>query len=133
MPEVSHVLMIALVVLLAPAAASAQIFQQQEGPRPQLAPEPAPEKPAPAAPAVEDEIIIIAPRRTMPDFQTVDEFYRAEFEKIRARFERAPPLEPRANEVFETGGTFQGPNDRSDLKDMVRNAPRVRDTLGGDN
>lgn len=74
----------------------------------------------------EEEITVIAPRRTVPDFQTFDEFQRAEFEKIRGRFEAPPPPEPRGDEVLSSN-ILKSPNEQSDVRRMIREAPRVRD------
>lgn len=102
------------------------LLPPEEGPRPTLAPEPEPPKPAAVAP--EEEIVIIAPRRAMPDMMLVDEYHRAEYERLRAEFEEPPPPPPRAEESFDSPAA-QDPNDRSDFRESLRQAPRLRDTL----
>lgn len=76
----------------------------------------------------EEEITIIAPRRNVPDYQTFDEFQREEFEKIRGRYETPPPRQPRGDEVLSTS-VAKGPNDQSDVRRMMREAPRLRELV----
>lgn len=77
------------------------------GPQPTLAPEEeGGPPPPPNTQEPMEEITVIAPRRVMPDFQTVDEFHRAEFEAIRGEYEKAAPPPPRAYEVFEMGSSI---------------------------
>lgn len=103
------------------------------GPQPTLAPEEEVGKPPPPPNTQEpmEEITVIAPRRVLPDFQSTQEFYQAEFEALRAEYERPAAAPPRAYEVFESGGPSDDPNDRSALRDMVRSAPSIRETLSG--
>ncbi len=76
----------------------------------------------------DEEITVIAPRRTVPDYQTFDEFQREEFEKIRGRYEAPPPQQPRGDEVLSTSAA-KGQNHQSDLRRMMREAPRIRDLV----
>lgn len=128
--------LLAAALLLAPGAAVAQT-PAEAAPAPQAAapaqaPAPAqstrPVPPPPRSDAPTEEITVIAPRRGVPDFQEYDEFQRAEFEKIRARFEKPKPVEPRGDDVLSTS-VAKGPNQQSDVRKMVREAPRLRDLV----
>jgi len=79
-----------------------------------------------ATPGEIEEIIITAPRRAAPDFQTFDEFQRAEFERLRQRYEQPSAPPPRADEVFALED-MRSPGDRSDVRRMMREGPRLRD------
>ena len=103
------------------------------GPQPTLAEEPIGQTPPP--PVIREpmeEIEVIAPRRTTPDFQSTQEFFQEEFERIRGEFEKPGPPPARDYEVFQAGGEFSSPSVRSTARDQIRSSRRLRDTLSGD-
>jgi hypothetical protein len=95
------------------------------GPAPQLAPEPE-KKPAADVPLTE-EIEIIAPRRDQS--QIFDEFQRAEFERIRGRFEKPPPPAARGNEMFDASVGASSPTSQDPAVRAIREAKPIRDLL----
>lgn len=82
-------------------------------------------------PEVMDEVIVTAPRNGEPDFQEAQEYHQKEYQRLHAMFGKEPPAQPRGDQVFASGGTMNGPNDRSAAREQVQNAPRLRDTFSG--
>lgn len=87
----------------------------------------APEQP----PAAADEVIVTAPRNGEPGFQEAQEYHDKEYQRLKAKFGKPPPAQPRGDQTFASGGTFTSPNDRSSVRDQIQSAPRVSDTFGG--
>ncbi|MFV3075060.1 hypothetical protein [Niveispirillum fermenti] len=81
---------------------------------------------------VTDEVIVTAPRNGEPDFQESLEYHEKEYRRLQAKFGAPPSLPPRGDQVFGMGGTMTSPNDRSDARQMIESAPRLRDTLNPD-
>lgn len=82
-------------------------------------------------PEVMDEVIVTAPRNGEPGFQESQEYHDKEFQRLHAMFGKPTPEQPRGDQVFASGGTMSGPNDRSAARDQIQNAPRLRDTFSG--
>lgn len=132
-PWLGRTALAALLLALAAAPAAAQFRERGPAkPAPDApAPEQAPEQALKPAPDESGEVVIIAPRRAEPDFQTVDEYHKAEFARLDAIYGKPPPPEPRGDGTFETGGAMESPNTRSSTVDTIRTAPPLRETLGG--
>lgn len=82
-------------------------------------------------PEVMDEVIVTAPRNGEPGFQESQEYHEKEYQRLHAMFGKEAPAQPRGDQVFASGGTMSGPNDRSAARDQIQNAPRMRDTFSG--
>ncbi|WP_155524512.1 hypothetical protein [Oleisolibacter albus] len=114
-------------VLLLPLLAAPAAAQYAIG-----ADNPAPAAPPPAAkPTQTEEVPVIAPRAVQPDYQTVDEYHKAEFTKLDAIYGKPPPPDVQGDSSFDAGGAMDGPNNRSSTRDAIRNAPSIRQTLKG--
>ncbi len=83
-------------------------------------------------PEVMDEVIVTAPRNGEPGFQEAQEYHQKEYQRLHAKFGKPPAAQPRGDQAFASGGTMDGPNDRSDARDQIQNAPRLRDTFSDD-
>lgn len=83
-------------------------------------------------PDVMDEVIVTAPRNGEPGFQEAQEYHQKEYQRLHAKFGKPPVAQPRGDQAFASGGTMDGPNDRSAARDQVQNAPRLRDTFSDD-
>jgi hypothetical protein len=83
-------------------------------------------------PDVMDEVIVTAPRNGEPGFQEAQEYHQKEYQRLHAKFGKPPAAQPRGDQAFASGGTMDGPNDRSAARDQVQNAPRLRDTFSDD-
>ena len=108
-----------LVLAAGPAAAQYRELVPKETPPGEKPP------PPPKTDAQDVEEVIVTPRN-VPSYEEYDAYQREEFEKIRARFEKPPPAEPRGDQAME-GQAFEQPQDRSDVRAMMREGPRLRD------
>ncbi len=73
--------------LLPPLAAALILAAPAQAQQP--APSQSPQRPAEARPQPEEEIVVTGRRRELPSFQEEYEFHKAEYERLRQKFERA--------------------------------------------
>ncbi|SNS59032.1 MULTISPECIES: hypothetical protein [unclassified Azospirillum] len=92
-----------------------------------------PPPPPPGTPAEQaDEVIVTAPRNGEPGFQESDDYHRQEYVRLHAKFGKPPKAEPRGDAVLSRADMASSPNTRefASNQELVRNAPKLRDTLG---